>query len=111
MGAFGGESDKGMKLYGTAPFLRCLEAALPKDFQPRVQLTVSTVLSSGKQSVSGSSELKASQAYPRRFGFQVAQAFHDHWSSGGVCPAGVDINLDHEDRQRLLEELCIPSGL
>ena len=75
MGSFGGNSAKGMKLYGTALYIdkKVLDKKLDKT-RRLDKVTSSRVASDGQKKVTGNELLKASQAYPRDFGRAIAQA-------------------------------------
>jgi hypothetical protein len=49
MAAFGGDTDKGMKLYGTSPFLDKLQASLPRSLSRRKTLGVEGVGTVGQR--------------------------------------------------------------
>lgn len=116
MGMYGGDSEKGMKLYGTAPFLAELKDTMDKKVAaklPQKELVKRTRLSSGRISISGGADLKASQAYPRRFGIRVAEAYHGYVTSRiapmPVCMAPV--RLSQEDVDLLSCSLPMPKGI
>ncbi len=84
MGAYGGSSQKPTHLWGTAPYLPKLARRCDADLKLRlrmegVQTTKRTTDASGTRRCQGTSDLKATQAYPWGWGAAHALAFQDHY--------------------------------
>ena len=106
MGAFLGETEKAMKLYGTASYLGKLERKLEDVPETSKKLVERSKTHDGKPAVTGNADLKASQAYPMKFALLVAKAFVK-----GFVPALRDpytVTLDGDDLQALSSELPLP---
>ena len=70
MGAFGAPSPKGTVLWSSRPTIRKMSRNLPdKDWT--AQMVTKSQKADGRLSVSGSTDLKASQAYTPEFGFAI----------------------------------------
>ena len=73
MGAFGGESQKCLKLSGTAEWLPRMKAqASNATLYPKRDIVRKTISKNGTQQVTGGKDLKSTQAYTNQFGLQVA---------------------------------------
>ena len=112
MGAFGGDFEKSMKLYGTAPWLGSLAREQQEvRVSGKKQLVKHSITADGRPSVSGGPDLKNSQAYPLRFGLAIAEAFANyHREKRGFGPIPT-IQLTDEDKDILLKELPMPEGV
>lgn len=73
MGAFGAKSPKGSVLVGPVKDIAKLCRELPK--KPWASIAKKSASKSGKVSVSGTADVKASQSYTAAFGFAVLSAW------------------------------------
>ena len=83
LGAYGADSLKRLRLWGTCQFLplmhkRC-SALQRKHLKGRKQLVTSETDALGSVRVTGGKDLTDSQAYPEAFGVCFAKAFGEHW--------------------------------
>ena len=110
LGAYDAPSEKGLKLKGTDPAIA--ELWLPRPNMQGIELVNKKIRDDGTVAVSGNANTKASQAYPRRFGLQVAYAhlsrpkhiLPDARSMG-------DVKLSRKDQAYLLTEPPRPNNI
>lgn len=67
----------------------------------------------GTLCVSGGSDLKASQAYPRKFGLCVAESYHSYITSSAehVVPSLPNLRFSPEDIGILESSMQMPAGI
>ena len=71
MGAYGAPSPKGTVLWGARPSIKRMSRNLPEDVEWTADMVKKSTTSDGRTSVSGSTDLKGSQAYTADFGFAI----------------------------------------
>ena len=114
MGAFGGGSEKGMHLVGTAPCIEGLAAKSPKQLcgSNAPEIVRKKIRADGSVSVSGGKDLKASQAYPPNFGLKVAECFHKYITTEPVyTPVLAATPFTEDDCAAMLVCLPMPLGV
>ncbi len=79
---------------------------------PQREIVKRTKRADGSTCISGGADLKASQAYPRRFGLAVAQAYHAHVSAPcSAVPALPGLRFSQVDVDILSSSLQMPPGI
>lgn len=81
---------------------------------PEKELVVKRQRVDGSMSVSGGRDLKASQAYPIRFGLEVASQYHKFISANPNVRAPYvlsDFQFDADDSTAMLSTLDWPAGM
>ncbi len=76
MGAYGGSSEKSLKLYSNKPWVGHFNKRVGSNFKAKDNTIWKTYVDKrGKKSVTGGTGLKATQAYPKPFGRKVAEEY------------------------------------
>ena len=94
MGAFGGPTEKATRLVGDVSYLPALSRTpSAADHLRFVDEDHEMVTRGSDGSVSGGSDLKISQAYPREYAEEVIKLFDEHLRA----PAEIDSDSDDSD--------------
>ena len=106
MGSYGGDSQKSLKLFSNRQWVGQLVTKLPAGFTAvGAQTTRAYQDASGTPRVTGGPGLKASQAYPRRFGDAVAKVYSRNSPSRPGASAAESQRPTMKEAQKIIREL------